>query len=120
MQAGEQPRTLLYAEPERTDQQAIEQVHVNDLVLAHSEKSTLALLLPGWIVKCTELACEPRYWCEHGLLCVDTEAAVRHGALDWLRPPAADGHDYPIDSEQSLTEGGSTASGLITPKQAGV
>ncbi len=37
---------------------------------------------PGWIVKCMELACEPRYWCEHGLLvsalCVDTEAAVRY------------------------------------------
>jgi hypothetical protein len=37
---------------------------------------------PGWIVKSAELACEPRYWCEHGLLvtalCVDTEAAVRY------------------------------------------
>jgi hypothetical protein len=48
---------------------------------------------PGWIVKCAELACEPRYWCAHGLLvsalCVDTEAAVRHRALQLLRPPAA-------------------------------
>lgn len=48
---------------------------------------------PGWIVKCTELACEPRYWCEHGLLvsalCVDTEAAVRFRALKMLRPPSA-------------------------------
>ena len=46
---------------------------------------------PGWIVKCAELACEPRYWCEHGLLvsalCVDTEAAVRYRALELLRPP---------------------------------
>jgi hypothetical protein len=64
---------------------------------------------PGWIVKCTELACEPRYWCGHGLLvsalCVDTEAAVRI---------------YPAGSGQSPTEGGSETSGLITPKQAGV
>jgi AAA domain len=48
---------------------------------------------PGWIVKCTALACEPRYWCEHGLLvpalCIDTEAAVRHPGLDMLRPPSA-------------------------------
>jgi len=46
---------------------------------------------PGWIVKCAELACEPRYWCEHGLLvsalCVDTEAAVRYRALDLLHVP---------------------------------
>lgn len=82
---------------------------------------------PGWIVECTELACEPRYWCEHGLLvsalCVDTEAAVRYRALEILRPPAAhrhDGGDQPTDSGHSLTEGGSAASGLITPKQAGV
>jgi hypothetical protein len=83
---------------------------------------------PGWIVKCTQLACERRYWCEHGLLvstlCVDTEAAVRYRALDMLRPPPPSpghsGRDYPIDSGQSLTEAGSAASGLITPKQAGV
>ena len=77
---------------------------------------------PGWIVKCVELACDSRYWCEHGLLvtalCVDTEAAVRHG-LDLLRRTTA-ARDYPIDSRQSRTEGGSDASGLITPKQAGV
>jgi hypothetical protein len=70
---------------------------------------------PGWIVKCAELACEPRYWCEHGLLvsalCVDTEAAVRY------RVAVA---DYRTASGQSLTEGGSEASGLITPKQAGM
>ena len=46
---------------------------------------------PGWVVKCMELACEPRYWCEHGLLvsalCVDTEAAVRFQALDMVCPP---------------------------------
>jgi hypothetical protein len=68
---------------------------------------------PGWIVKCTELACESRYWCEHGLLvsalCVDTEAAVRYRALDMLRPPSAGrghaGGEYPSGSGQSLTEG---------------
>jgi hypothetical protein len=83
---------------------------------------------PGWIVKCTELACESRYWCEHGLLvtalCVDTEAAVRYRALELLRPPPAAQRNaadaYPIDSGQSLTDGGSEASGLITPKHAGV
>lgn len=78
---------------------------------------------PGWIVKCTELARESRYWCKHGLLvrtlCVDTEAAVRHCALDLVRPATSE-LDYPIDSGQSRTEGGSETSGLITPKQAGV
>ena len=77
---------------------------------------------PGWIVKCVELACDSRYWCEHGLLvralCVDTEAAVRYRALDLLRAPRAESR-YPKDSGHSLTEGGSEASGLITPKQAG-
>jgi hypothetical protein len=92
---------------------------------SHVEQNLLkaACGRPGWIVKCAELACESRYWCEHGLLvstlCVDTEAAVRYRALDFLRPPTA-ARDYPIDSVQSLTEGGSEASGLITPKQAGV
>ncbi|MGA7539803.1 MAG: AAA family ATPase [Steroidobacteraceae bacterium] len=83
---------------------------------------------PGWIVKSAELACEPRYWCEHGLLasalCVDTEAAVRYRALELLRPPTAacgrGSGDQPLDSGQSATEGGSAESGLITPKQAGV
>ena len=82
---------------------------------------------PGWIVKCAELACEPRYWCAHGLLvatlCVDTEASVRYQALELLRPPTAaceSSADQPLDSGQSPTEGGSEASGLITPKQAGV
>jgi len=78
---------------------------------------------PGWIVKCAELACDSRYWCEHGLLvstlCVDTEAAVRYRALDLLRAPRAE-PVHPIDSGQSPTEGGSEASGLMTPKQAGV
>lgn len=50
---------------------------------------------PGWIVKCTELAREARYWCDHGLLvtvlCVDTEAAVRYQALDLVRPRPAPG-----------------------------
>ncbi len=48
---------------------------------------------PGWIVQCTELERDPRYWCAHGLLlsvlCTDTEAAVRYRALDLLRPPAS-------------------------------
>jgi AAA domain len=78
---------------------------------------------PGWIVKCAELACDSRYWCAHGLLvsalCVDTEAAVRHRALDLLRAPGSEAA-YPADSGQSPTEGGSEASGLMTPKQAGV
>ena len=78
---------------------------------------------PGWIVKCAELACDSRYWSEPGLLvsalCVDTEAAVRYRALDLLRAPRAE-PVYPTDSGHSLTEGGSEASGLMTPKQAGV
>lgn len=44
---------------------------------------------PGWIVKCTELAREQRYWCIYGpmitVLCVDTEAAVRYRALAMVR-----------------------------------
>lgn len=82
---------------------------------------------PGWIVKCTELACEPRYWCQHGLLvsalCVDTEVAVRHRALHMLRRSTAErklGVDYPSESGQSCTDGGSAVSGLTTPKHAGV
>lgn len=70
---------------------------------------------PGWIVKCLELACEPRYWCEHGLLvstlCVDTEAAVRYHALDMLRPPSAargeTGANQPSDSRQPPVRAGS-------------
>ena len=54
---------------------------------------------PGWIVKCAELACEPGYWSEHGLLvatlCVDTEAAVRYRALDALRPITRSTPDSP-------------------------
>lgn len=78
---------------------------------------------PGWIVKCAELACDSRYWCGHGLLvsalCVDTEAAVRYRALDLLRAPRAQAAQ-PTDLGPSSTEGGSEASGLMTPKQAGV
>ena len=48
---------------------------------------------PGWIVQCTELEREARYWHEQTLfvtvLCVDTEAAVRHHALDMVRPNSA-------------------------------
>lgn len=47
---------------------------------------------PGWIVRCTELAREGRYWRDSKLfltvLCTDTEAAVRYGALDLVRPAA--------------------------------
>lgn len=50
---------------------------------------------PGWIAQCLELAQDARYWHDRRLfltvLCTDTEAAVRYGALDWLRP-AAPGH----------------------------
>lgn len=80
---------------------------------------------PGWIVKCAELAADSRYWGGHGLLAsalsVDTEAAVRFRALELLRAPRAE-PVYPgdWDSGQSLTAGGSEASGLMTPKQAGV
>lgn len=39
---------------------------------------------PGWIMKCTQLACEPRYWCARGplvtVLCVDAEVATRYEA----------------------------------------
>jgi hypothetical protein len=50
---------------------------------------------------------------------IDTEAAVRYRALDFLRPVTKE-PDYPVGPGQSFTEGGSEASGLITPKQAGV
>ncbi len=47
---------------------------------------------PGWIVQCTELAREAQYWRDSRLfltvLCTDTEAAVRYGALDLVRPAA--------------------------------
>jgi energy-coupling factor transporter ATP-binding protein EcfA2 len=83
---------------------------------------------PGWIVKCMELACEPQYWCEHGLLvstlCVDTEAAVRYQALDMLRPPPAAQDQtpayHPIDSGQVFMEASLGVSALITPKQTRV
>lgn len=48
---------------------------------------------PGWIVKCTDLARQACYWCEHGplvsVICVDTEAAVRYEALDMVREISA-------------------------------
>ncbi len=47
---------------------------------------------PGWIVQCTELARDGRYWSGQKLfltvLCTDTEVAVRYGALDLVRPAA--------------------------------
>lgn len=58
---------------------------------------------PGWMVKCAELLCEPRYWSEHGLLvstlCVDTEAAVRYRALEALRPITRSIPDSPSPKE---------------------
>ena len=47
---------------------------------------------PGWIVQCTALACDQRYW-SHGrplssVLCMDAEALLRYGKLDLLRPAA--------------------------------
>lgn len=46
---------------------------------------------PDWIIRCTELERDPRYWRDRTLLvsvlCMDTEAAVRYRALDMLRPP---------------------------------
>lgn len=73
-----------------------------DLTLAPSLERQLleaARGRPGWIVKCAELACEPRYWSERGLLvstlCVDTEAAVRYRALDALRPITRSTPDSP-------------------------
>lgn len=48
---------------------------------------------PGWIVMCTDLARDSRYWCKHGplvsVMCVDAEAAVRYEALGMLRPISA-------------------------------
>ena len=42
----------------------------------------------GWIIRCTELARHSRYWRTHGplvsVLCLDTEADVRHEALEML------------------------------------
>lgn len=53
---------------------------------------------PGWIVQCTELERDARYWCEHGLLvsvlCTDTEAAVRYRALDRIRPAVGAAHPH--------------------------
>ena len=47
---------------------------------------------PGWIVQCTALARDQRYWSHERLLlsvlCMDAEVVVRYGTLDLLRPPA--------------------------------
>jgi len=79
---------------------------------------------PGWIVKCTELACEQRYWCEHGLLvsalCVDTEAAVRYQALGMLRPPSTEQGDSHVDRPSDPKQAGSIASTSIASKHARV
>ncbi len=45
---------------------------------------------PGWIIQCTELERDGRYWRNErllvGVLCTDTEAAVRYRALELVRP----------------------------------
>lgn len=54
---------------------------------------------PGWIVRCTELAHEERYWRSDRLLLsvltIDTEVAVRYQALALLRPATSGGK--PLD-----------------------
>ncbi len=87
---------------------------------------------PGWIVQCAQLACERRYWSAYGplvtVLSVDTEAAVRYSALAMVRAPersASGPMGGPLAPEgwtaqrSSGSDGGSAASGLITPKRAG-
>jgi len=79
---------------------------------------------PGWIATCTELAREQRYWCACGplitVLCVDTEAAVRHHALAMIRPESSVRSAGQMSAqESSAAAGGSTSSGLTTPKDAG-
>jgi hypothetical protein len=68
---------------------------------------------PGWIVKCMELACQPRYWCEHGLLvrtlCVDTEAVVRYQALHMLRPPSLARGEAETDHESNSRQARTTS-----------
>lgn len=58
---------------------------------------------PGWIVTCTELARQRRYWGAQGVLlsvlCVDTEAAVRYEALGMLLA-------RPVADRQERTGGG--------------
>lgn len=76
---------------------------------------------PGWVGACAALAAEPCYWSVHGLrvtvLSVDTDAAVRHGALALVRPRTRAASSSPVDPQaSSLNVGGSVASGLMTPK----
>ena len=79
---------------------------------------------PGWIMKCSELAREQRYWCAYGplvsVLCVDTEAEVRYHALAMVRAELATGPGEQWGGQaSSVTAGGSAAPELITPKCAG-
>jgi predicted ATPase len=57
---------------------------------------------PGWIVQCTELERDGRYWRNErllvGVLCTDTEAAVRYRALDLIRPATGDAHSVAGDA----------------------
>ncbi len=52
---------------------------------------------PGWIMQCTALGCDERYWKDGRLystvLCTDTETLLRYGALELFRP--AIGGDRP-------------------------
>ncbi len=80
---------------------------------------------PGWIVKCTELAREQRYWCTYGplitVLCVDTEAAVRYRALAMVRAGiSVCSEGRTAGQGASIDAGGSASSGLTKPKDAGV
>jgi len=44
---------------------------------------------PGWILQCAQLQSQAQYWRDDnlsaGLLCTDTEIALRQGALNFLR-----------------------------------
>ncbi|HTW38907.1 MAG TPA: ATP-binding protein [Steroidobacteraceae bacterium] len=61
---------------------------------------------PGWIVKCTELERDGRYWRNDrllvGVLCTDTQAAVRYRALELIRPPAGSARVTPSAAPPGL------------------
>ncbi len=68
-----------------------ESLHLPPLVPEEEQRLVAAAKgRPGWIVQCTDLAREERYWHERRLfltvLCTDTETAVRYGALELVRP----------------------------------
>lgn len=57
---------------------------------------------PGWILKCLELQSDTRYWQGEqlfaSLVCTDTDAALRQGALDLLPPKEPDVSGNPRDA----------------------